>query len=71
VDPAFAPGTGTPEAGGLTSLEILELVKLLLANLPVKAMDIVEVSPPLDQENDITSWLALKIIYEVFGCLDQ
>ncbi len=71
VDPAFAPGTGTPEAGGLTSLEILELVKLLMTNLPVKAMDIVEVSPPLDQENDITSWLALKIIYEVFGCLDQ
>jgi agmatinase len=71
VDPAFAPGTGTPEAGGLTSLEILELTKLLLDNLPVKAMDVVEVSPPLDQENDITSWLALKIIYEVFGCLDR
>jgi agmatinase len=71
VDPAFAPGTGTPEAGGLTSLEILELTKLILGNLPVKAMDIVEVSPPLDQENDITSWLALKIIYEVFGCLEK
>jgi agmatinase len=71
VDPAFAPGTGTPEAGGLTSREILELTKLLIGNLPVKAMDIVEVSPPLDQENDITSWLALKIIYEVFGCLDK
>ena len=71
VDPAFAPGTGTPEAGGLTSREILELTKLLLGNLPVKAMDIVEVAPPLDQKNDITSWLALKIIYEVFGCLDR
>ena len=71
VDPAFAPGTGTPEAGGLTSLEILEMTRLLIDNLPVKAMDVVEVSPPLDQENDITSWLALKIIYEVFGCLDR
>ncbi len=71
VDPAFAPGTGTPEAGGLTSLEILELTRLLIDNLPIKAMDVVEVSPPLDQENDITSWLALKIIYEVFGCLDR
>lgn len=71
VDPAFAPGTGTPEAGGLTSHEILELTRLLISNLPVKAMDIVEVSPLLDQENDITSWLALKIIYEVFGCLDR
>lgn len=71
VDPAFAPGTGTPEAGGLTSHEILELTRLIISNLPVAAMDIVEVSPPLDQENDITSWLALKIIYEVFGCLDK
>lgn len=71
VDPAYAPGTGTPEAGGLTSREIMELVKLIVGNLPVKAMDIVEVSPPLDQENDITSWLALKIIYEVFGCLNK
>lgn len=71
VDPAFAPGTGTPEAGGLTSREILELTSLLLENLHVKAMDIVEVSPSLDQENDITSWLALKIIYDVFGCLDR
>lgn len=70
VDPAFAPGTGTPEAGGLSSHEILELTRLLINNLPVKAMDVVEVSPPLDQENDITSWLALKIIYEVFGCLE-
>lgn len=71
VDPAFAPGTGTPEAGGLSSREILELTKLVLDNLPVKAMDVVEVSPSLDQENDITSWLALKIIYEVFGSLER
>jgi len=71
VDPAFAPGTGTPEAGGLTSLEILELVGLIVGNLPVTAMDVVEVAPPLDQENDITSWLALKIIYEVYGCLEE
>lgn len=69
VDPAFAPGTGTPEAGGLTSREIIEFTKLIMNNLPVKAMDIVEVAPSLDQQNNITSWLALKIIYEVFGCL--
>ncbi|KJS12056.1 MAG: hypothetical protein VR67_11285 [Peptococcaceae bacterium BRH_c8a] len=68
LDPAFAPGTGTPEAGGLTSRELLELVKLIVANLPVKAMDIVEVSPGMDR-SDITCWAALKIIYEVFGCL--
>jgi len=70
LDPAFAPGTGTPEAGGLTSRELLELVKLIVANLPVRAMDIVEVSPTLDHA-DITSWAALKVIYEVFGCLND
>lgn len=67
LDPAFAPGTGTPEAGGLTSRELLEITKLLIRELPVKAMDLVEVSPPLDSENNITSWAALKVIYEVFG----
>lgn len=71
LDPAFAPGTGTPEAGGLSSREMIEFTKLMISNLPIKAMDIVEVSPPLDQENNITSWLALKIIYEVFGCLND
>lgn len=70
LDPAFAPGTGTPEAGGLTSRELLELTKMMLANLPIRAMDIVEVSPSLDC-SDITSWAALKVIYEVFGCLNE
>lgn len=65
LDPAFAPGTGTTVSGGLTSRELIELVKLILAELPVKAMDIVEVAPALDS-NDITSWAALRIIHEVF-----
>ncbi len=68
LDPAYAPGTGTPEAGGLTSRELLQLIKSLLASLPVKVLDIVEVSPPMDS-SDITSWAALKIIYEVFGAI--
>jgi agmatinase len=67
LDPSCAPGTGTPEAGGLTSRELLETVKFMIAELPITAMDLVEVSPPLDSENNITSWAALKIIYEVFG----
>jgi len=71
LDPSCAPGTGTPEAGGLTSRELLEMVKYIIQEIPVKAMDIVEVSPPLDSENNITSWAALKIIYEVFGKLSQ
>ncbi|MDR2356382.1 MAG: agmatinase [Clostridiales Family XIII bacterium] len=64
LDPAFAPGTGTPEAGGLSSRELMEMLKLLLPGIPIKAMDIVEVSPPLDTANGITAWAALKLIYE-------
>ncbi|HHX86772.1 MAG TPA: agmatinase [Firmicutes bacterium] len=70
LDPAFAPGTGTPEAGGISNRELMELVKLMLGNLPIKTMDIVEVSPALDI-SDITSWAALKVIYEVYGCLNR
>jgi agmatinase len=64
LDPAYAPGTGTPEAGGLTSRFLLEMIKKLCKSLPIRAMDIVEVSPPNDV-NDITSWAALKLILEV------
>ncbi|GAB1476292.1 agmatinase [Bacillota bacterium] len=69
LDPSCAPGTGTPEAGGLESREMLEIIKYLISELPITTMDLVEVSPPLDSENNITSWTALKIIYEVFGKL--
>lgn len=69
LDPASAPGTGTPEAGGPSSREIIEMIKYLMKELPISAMDIVEVSPPLDTRNQITSWTALKIIYEVLGAL--
>ena len=67
-DPSFAPGTGTPEAFGLTSKMVLELVLAIFENLNVRAFDIVEVSPQLDV-NDITSWLALKTLYEIFNIL--
>jgi len=67
LDPAFAPGTGTPEAGGLSSRELMYIVNELISKTPVVAMDIVEVSPTLDTENQITSWAAVKIIYEVFA----
>ncbi|MDD3191120.1 MAG: agmatinase [Bacilli bacterium] len=70
IDPAYAPGTGTPEAAGMTSYQALELVRSLLLHLPIQAMDIVEVAPPLDQ-NDITSWLALKMMYEAFSALEE
>jgi agmatinase len=66
LDPAFAPGTGTPEGGGLSTRELIELVREIMVHLPVEAADIVEVAPPLDSSN-ITSWAALKVIYEIFG----
>ena len=69
-DPSFAPGTGTPEAFGLNSIELLDFIKELYINLPIKVMDIVEVSPVLDT-NNITSWLALKTVYEILGLISE
>ena len=67
-DPSFAPGTGTPEAFGLTSLETVSIICGLIAGLNIDTMDMVEIAPPLDI-NNITSWLALKTLYEVFSTL--
>jgi agmatinase len=69
-DPSFAPGTGTPEAFGLDSYKLMKLIKGIIKKLNVTAMDIVEVSPPLDV-NNITSWLALKTLYEIFAVLNE
>ena len=68
LDPAYAPGTGTPEGGGLTSRQMMYMTRELVKNLPVKAFDLVEISPPRDI-NDTTSWAGLKIIYELFAGL--
>ncbi|WP_258359638.1 agmatinase [Moorella sulfitireducens (nom. illeg.)] len=62
VDPAFAPGTGTPEPGGCTPREILQAI-YLLRRARVVAFDLVEVCPAYDQA-DITAILAAKIIRE-------
>jgi agmatinase len=63
VDPAFAPGTGTPQVGGLSSFQILELVRTLVGQNIVGA-DLVEVSPPYDT-GEITSLLAANLLYEM------
>lgn len=62
VDPAFAPGTGTPEAGGITSKELLECIKIM-SELNVVGFDIIEVAPAYDV-SDITSVLAAKVLRE-------
>lgn len=66
LDPAYAPGTGTPSTGGLTSRELLEILRQLLNTLPIQAMDIVEVAPSLDV-NDITSWAALGVVQMILA----
>ncbi len=63
VDPAYAPGTGTPETAGITSREALALVRSLVG-IGAVGFDIVEVAPPYDNKGDITSILAANIIYE-------
>jgi len=62
ADPAFAPGTGTPEVAGLSSREVMALVRGL-RGLPIAGYDIVEVSPPYDQ-SEITALLAANLVYE-------
>ena len=68
ADPACAPGTGAPVAGGLSSRQLLDLVRGLLEALPVEGMDLVEVSPPLDP-TDATLFLALQVVFESFAVL--
>jgi agmatinase len=63
VDPAFAPGTGTPEVGGLTSHDAQRLVRGL-AGLPLVGGDIVEVSPLYDGPGQITAVLASNLMFE-------
>jgi agmatinase len=63
-DPAFAPGTGTPEPGGLTSGEILRTVRRLAAEVGIVGMDVVEVSPPYDGPASITALLAHRAVRE-------
>ncbi|MCY1021698.1 agmatinase [Pyxidicoccus sp. MSG2] len=67
VDPAFAPGTGTPVAGGLSSREALRLVRSL-AGCRLVGMDVVEVLPALDQ-SDVTSLLAAQLLLEAVALL--
>lgn len=64
ADPAFAPGTGTPEPGGLTSQEMLRTVRRLAAEVGMVAMDVVEVSPPNDSGPNITALFANRCVME-------
>lgn len=67
VDPAFAPGTGTPEVGGLSSAQVLELLRGLVG-LDIVGFDIVEVSPPYDH-GGITALLAATVLFELVSVI--
>ncbi len=62
LDPAAAPGTGIPEAGGLTSREVMTLIQSM-QGLPLAGLDVVEVAPGLDP-SEATVFAALKFIME-------
>ena len=68
VDPGMAPGTGTPEPGGMTSRELLEAVRRICFELPIVGIDIVEVAPPFDSA-DITAILANRVILEALSAI--
>ena len=67
VDPAYAPGTGTPEVGGFTSYETLEMVRSL-KTVNFVGFDIVEVLPAYDS-SEITAYLAANIVFEFLSIL--
>lgn len=67
IDPGFAPGTGTPEPGGFTPREALEMVRLIACE-GLCGMEVVEVSPPYDV-NDNTSQIACRVFLDVLGTM--
>src|SRR5438128_4565793 len=65
-DPGHAPGTRTPEPGGLTARQLLDSVRRICYELPVVGIDVVEVSPPYDHA-EITSFLANRVVLEALS----
>lgn len=66
LDPAFAPGTEIPSAGGLSTRQALSLLRTATDGAELVGLDVVEVSPPIDKQ-DVTTLAALKLIFETWG----
>jgi agmatinase len=66
VDPGMAPGTGTPEPGGLTSRQLLDAIRRCALELPVVGMDVVEVAPAYDP-SEVTAYLANRVVLEALS----
>ncbi|HEY7381234.1 MAG TPA: agmatinase [Gaiella sp.] len=64
LDPAFAPGTGTPEPGGMTSTDLLWAVRTIVAELDLVGMDVVEVIPSGVGSADLTALVAERVVRE-------
>ena len=67
-DPGHAPGTGTPEPGGLTARQLLDAVRRICYEVPVVGMDVVEVAPGYDHA-DITVMLANRVVLEALSAI--
>jgi agmatinase len=68
LDPAFAPGTGTPEPGGMSTRELLRAVRRLVLAKGLVGMEVVEVSPPYDHAQ-ITAMAAHRVVLEALSAL--
>ena len=68
VDPGMAPGTGTPEAGGMLARELLRAVRQIVGQVELAGMDVVEVAPPYDQ-GEVTALLAHRLVLEAISAL--
>jgi agmatinase len=68
LDPAFAPGTGTPEPGGLTTRELLRAIRIIGQTIDLCAMDLVEVSPPYDPSG-ITARAGHRVVLEALSAV--
>jgi agmatinase len=67
LDPAFAPGTGTPEPGGMTSVELLKAVREVAIQLELVGADVVEVIPTAVGSADITALVADRIVRQILN----
>ena len=68
VDPSYAPATGTPEVGGPTSFQALELVRAL-TGIDFRGFDVVEVAPAYDGPGQATSLIAANVIFEMLSLI--
>ncbi|MEL0134233.1 MAG: arginase family protein, partial [Rhodobiaceae bacterium] len=69
IDPSFAPGTGTPEIGGVTSFQAQQVVREL-SGVNLVGADLVEVSPPFDAAGG-TAWVGVSIMFELICVLAE